>query len=288
MKTNRNYKEKIKKFGPQRERIHEIIFEAETWEGKLFDVILIIAIILSIFIVSIETVPYYHENYGTLFYVLEWIFTIFFTVEYVLRLYCVYRPWKYALSFYGIVDLLSILPTYLSIFFGGAQSLMMIRALRLLRVFRIFKLGNISSQGNFIISSLKASKEKIFIFLFFITVCIAVFGSIMYLVEGHRNEQFESIPKSIYWAIVTLTTVGYGDIAPITPVGQFLASIIMILGYSVIAVPTGIVSSEMVRSNSDEEEIYNEACRFCSREGHSSDAIYCKYCGEKLHGEDHD
>jgi len=288
MKTNKNYKEKLKQFRPQRERLHEIIFEAETWEGKLFDVILIVAIFLSIIIVSMETVPYYHNNYGTLFYILEWIFTLFFTVEYLLRLYCVYRPWKYALSFYGIVDLLSILPTYLSLFFGGAQSLMMIRALRLLRVFRIFKLGNITSQGNFIISALQQSKEKIFIFLFFILVCISVFGSIMYLVEGQNNEQFESIPKSIYWAIVTLTTVGYGDIAPITPIGQFLASIIMILGYSVIAVPTGIVSSEMIKFDTNIEDLYNEACRFCSKEGHASDAIHCKYCGEKLHGDNHD
>ncbi len=284
MKTNKSYKERIKNFNPTRERIHEIIFEAETKEGKLFDIILFIAILLSVLAVALETVPTYSKVYTTIFLVAEWFFTIFFTVEYILRLYCVYRPKKYATSFYGIVDLLSILPSYLSLILPGhLQSLMIIRALRLLRVMRIFKLAGLSSQGNFIVKALNQSKEKIAVFLFFIVIAISIFGSVMYVIEGGSNEAFDSIPRSIYWAIVTLTTVGYGDIVPTTVLGQIVAGMIMILGYSVIAVPTGIVSAEMVTESKREEEIYNEACRYCSKEGHSSEAIHCMFCGELLH-----
>jgi len=279
------YRNKIENFPDRRERIHEIIFEAETKEGKLFDVVLLGFILLSVLIVAIETIPSLSPRWGTTLFVLEWVFTIFFTIEYVLRIYCVYRPWKYITSFYGIVDLLSILPTYLSLFIPQANTLMVIRALRLMRVFRIFKLAAYTSQGAFIVAALKESRQKIVIFIFFIMLTISIFGSVMYVVEGGQNEAFASIPISIYWAIVTITTVGYGDISPITPLGQFLAAFVMIIGYAIIAVPTGIVTSELVKQTKV-EDIRLESCRYCSKEGHDHDAIYCKYCAKALKLED--
>lgn len=270
----------------KRDKLHEIIFEAETTAGKAFDITLLIFIVFSVVTVMLETVPSLHNEYGTLFLYLEYLFTFVFTIEYILRLYITRKPMKYAKSFYGVVDLLSILPTYLSFFIVGSQSLMMIRALRLLRVFRIFKLGTYMSQGQLIIDSLKESRRKIFVFLFFILVAVCIFGSIMYLIEGGINESFDSIPRSIYWAIVTLTTVGYGDISPITPFGQIIASIIMVLGYSVIAVPTGIISADLINESYNntkpDEQLSTEVCRYCSSEGHDQDALHCKYCGEKL------
>ncbi len=272
---------------PTKEYLHRIIFEADTPAGKFFDVALLVLILLSVLVVMIETVPSYQEKYGSIFLVLEWIFTIVFTVEYLLRLYCVYRPIKYATSFYGVVDFVSILPTYLSFFLSGYHSLMVVRGLRLLRVFRIFKLTQFLSEGQIIISALRASRAKIAVFMFFILVMVSIFGSLMYLIEGNSNEGFDSIPRSIYWAIVTLTTVGYGDISPSTAFGQFVSSIIMIAGYAVIAVPTGIVSAEVIKSSkTEEEEILTTSCRYCSQEGHDMDADYCKYCGEPLR-EDH-
>lgn len=263
-----------------KEKLHEIIFEADTPTGKLFDEILIVAIVLSVLIVMLESVVHYETVFGELFYILEWIFTILFTIEYIFRLYVVYRPIKYATSFFGIIDLLSILPTYISVFVVGAQSLLVIRILRLLRVFRIFKLGHYLDSSQVIINALKASKAKITVFLSFILVMVTIIGSVMYLVEGGQNDSdFTSIPRSIYWAIVTLTTVGYGDITPVTEFGQFLSAIVMILGYSVIAVPTGIVSAEMVNPK---KKINTQACRFCGREGHDDDALHCKYCGELI------
>jgi len=278
-------KRKKKDFSPFRERLHEIIFEADTREGKLFDVVLLIAILASVIIVIIESVPSYNEKYGQLFSILEWVFTIFFTIEYATRLYSVYRPMKYAKSFFGIIDLMSILPTYLSLIFAGTQSLMIIRGLRLLRVFRIFKLANFLSQGQVIMVALKASRAKIFVFVVFILIMVSIFGSIMYLVEGSSNEKFDSIPRSIYWAIVTLTTVGYGDISPDTPFGQAIAAIIMISGYAIIAVPTGIVTAEAMQhaQNLKDKNVTTQACRYCSKEGHDEDADYCKYCGEALY-----
>ncbi len=287
MKFNKKHKEKLVTFSPRRERIHEIIFEAETREGKLFDIALLFFIVLSIIVVFLETVPSL-KKYDSLFYGLEVIFTIFFTIEYLTRIYCVYRPWKYITSFYGIIDLLAILPVFLELFLPtvGFHSLMVIRSLRLLRVFRIFKLANYTTQGMIIVQALKDSRSKMAIFTYFVMLCIVIFGSIMYVVEGGSNPNFDSIPRSVYWAIVTLTTVGYGDISPITPLGQFLASVLMILGYAVIAVPTGIVSNELIKQQDDEEEIRLEACRYCSREGHALDAIHCKYCGEKLNDDE--
>lgn len=265
-----------------RGRIHEIIFEADTPEGKRFDIILLIMILTSVLVVMIETVPRFAQ-YVRYFEIAELIFTIFFTIEYILRIYAVRKPSKYIFSFYGIVDLLAILPFYLSYFFVSGKQLMVVRILRLLRVFRIFKLVNFLSHGNVIVQSLKASRNKIAVFLYFILLVVTVFGAVMYMLEGAQNEAFDSIPRAMYWAIVTLTTVGYGDISPVTPLGQAIASIIMILGYSVIAVPTGIISAEMANNMSKKNmPLSTQACRFCSEEGHDYDAKHCKYCGEIL------
>jgi voltage-gated potassium channel len=276
-----------KKFSPTREKIHEIIFETGTKEGKFFDIALLICITISVFAVILETVPDYQAKYSTFFTVLEWSLTIVFTIEYALRLYAVRKPIKYATSFFGIVDLISIIPTYLSFFLVGSQSLMAVRALRLLRVFRIFKLTQFMSQSSMIKQALLASRAKIFVFVFFIVIMVSIFGSLMYLIEGAAGSGFDSIPRSIYWAIVTLTTVGYGDIAPSTPLGQFLASLIMISGYAIIAVPTGIVTAEALKvTKTAVKEMNTETCRYCAKEGHADDAIYCKYCGETLNSEE--
>ncbi len=265
-----------------KEQIHEIIFEADTTLGKIFDVALLIIISASVLVVMLESVSYIQRDYEDLFFVLEWIFTIFFTIEYLLRLYCVYKPMKYATSFYGVVDLLAILPTYLSLLLpGNTHYLIVIRAFRLIRIFRIFKLGHFMKEGNIIIKALKASRAKITVFLTFVMLLVIIIGAVMYLVEGGSNEAFSSIPRSIYWAIVTLTTVGYGDITPQTELGQLLSAVVMILGYAIIAVPTGIVSSEMISAD-DDHPSNTQACRFCGREGHADDAVYCKYCGNIL------
>ena len=263
-------------------RLHTILFEADTPLGKTFDVILLICIALSILFVNLESVPSINAKYSSFLYTMEWVLTIFFTIEYILRLYCSYKPKSYALSPYGIIDLLAVIPTYLSLFIVGTHSLMIIRALRLLRVFRLFKMVGFMNQGTFIITALKASRDKIFIFLFFIFLMVNILGSMMYLIEGGENSGFDSIPRSIYWAIVTMTTVGYGDISPVTSAGQFLAAIVMVMGYAVIAVPTGIVSSEMVAGKKSAKDITTQVCVHCSREGHDADAVFCKYCGENI------
>lgn len=296
---------KKKEYSPTRERIFEIIFEADTPLGKWFDIFLIIAIIASVLIVMVESIESINDRLGRLFRILEWVFTALFTIEYVLRLYVVHHPWKYALSFYGIIDLLSILPSYLSYFFVGAQSFMVIRAIRLLRVFRIFKLVNYSKDAQHIIQALKSSRRKIFVFLTFVMLLVIIFGSVMYLIEGTQpNSPFDSIPRSIYWAIVTLTTVGYGDISPNTSFGQFLAAIVMLLGYAVLAVPTGIVSSEMTKEkkngkkngkkkkkhrlrSQDLPHLNTQVCSECLFEDHDDDAYFCKICGTPLHDHEH-
>ena len=269
------------RLNPTREKIWKIIFEADTPNGRLFDIILLVAIIASVLVVMLESVRELNETYRHLFYYLEWVFTIIFTIEYALRLYVVRKKIKYALSFFGIIDLLSILPTYISLLVTGTQYLLVIRALRLLRVFRIFKLGKYMKEADVIVAALKASRSKITVFLLFVLIVVTIMGSIMYLVEGERNPTFTSIPRSIYWAIVTLTTVGYGDIAPQSAIGQFLSSFIMIMGYAIIAVPTGIVSSQFIRERPFSKQ-NNFACRTCSNEGHDNDAEYCKYCGDHL------
>jgi len=263
-----------------RNRVHEIIFEADTPAGKAFDVALLVAIVASVLVVLLETVPAYHDRYGKLFYALEWVFTIFFTIEYLFRLYSIYRPWKYATSVFGVIDLMAILPTYLSIIFPGSQSLLVIRILRLMRVFRIFKLGHFLAGGAHLTKALKASRPKITVFLLFISLMVTIIGAVMYLVEGGlEGSNFTSIPQGIYWAVVTLTTVGYGDITPQTALGQFLSALVMIMGYGLLAVPTGIVSVELFKTSSD---ITTQACRYCGKEGHDEDAVYCKICGERL------
>lgn len=273
--------DKEKEINETREIIHEIIFEADTPAGKWFDIILLVCIVGSVFAVMLESVPSIDAKYHLVFEIFEWGFTIFFTIEYILRLYAVIRPMKYALSFFGIIDLLSILPSYLSIFLPHSESLMVIRAIRLLRVFRIFKLAGFVSESFVIIRALKASRKKIFVFLFFILLMTIIMGSVMYLIEGPESG-FDSIPRGIYWAIVTLTTVGYGDISPHTNLGQFLAAIVMILGYAVIAVPTGIVTAEFANEKNKPVQTNTQACRYCSAEGHDDDALFCKNCGEEL------
>jgi voltage-gated potassium channel len=266
-----------------RSRIHEIIFEAETPAGKAFDVVLLAMIVLSVLIVSLESVDSLSERFRSLFFYLEWGFTLLFTLEYLLRIYSVSKPWNYISSFYGIVDLLSILPTYLSLIVSGSQYLITIRALRLLRVFRIFKLGSYLGESQVLISALKASRTKITVFLGGVLASVIVVGSTMYLVEAEADSGFTSIPRSIYWAIVTITTVGYGDIAPATALGQFLSAILMIMGYGIIAVPTGIVSVEIAQAHDQAMRKANTvSCENCARSGHDSDAEYCKYCGQPL------
>jgi len=261
-----------------RNTLYTIIFEAESPAGKLFDEILILAILLSIIVVMLDSVNSIAFRYGDLFYTLEWIFTILFTVEYFLRLICVGRPIRYATSFFGIIDLLAILPTYLSLMLPGSQYLLVIRSLRLLRVFRVLKLAQYIGEADLLIKALRASRRKITLFLFTVLTLVVILGSLMYVIEGAESG-FTSIPRSIYWAIITLTTVGYGDIVPETNLGQALASIIMIIGYSIIAVPTGIVTSEITFAS---KYLGGKVCQNCSFEGNDSDANYCKRCGAKL------
>ncbi len=270
-----------------RDRVHEIVFEADTRTGKWFDIGLLVLIVLSVIVVMLESSEDWYNQYGAIFDVLEWIFTIIFTVEYVMRLWVTIRPWKYALSFYGIIDLIAILPSYLSYFLAGSQYFVIIRILRLLRVFRIFKLGKFLTEGDQLRRALIASRNKITVFLFTVTLLVVIIGSVMYLIEGGENQGFSSIPRSVYWAIVTLTTVGYGDITPQTSVGQFLSAVVMILGYAIIAVPTGIVTSEMLGPDSESNYTNTQVCRYCAREGHADDALYCKYCGGRLNEENY-
>ncbi len=261
-----------------KETLHEIIFEADTRSGKLFDIVLILSIILSVVAVMLDSIGEINKQFGKELYVIEWFFTILFTIEYFLRIYAVGKPSKYITSFYGVIDLLAIAPTYLSLVIPGSQYLLVIRILRVLRVFRVLKFVQYISEAALLKQALHASKRKIIVFLFFILTSVVILGSMMYLIEGADNG-FTSIPRSIYWSIVTLTTVGYGDISPQTPLGQVLASIIMILGYGVIAVPTGIVTSEMTILK---RRTKTQACPQCSLEGHDDDAEFCKYCGARL------
>ena len=260
-------------------RLHEIIFEADTPAGKLFDVLLILSIVVSVALVMLDSVSGIRQSYGDLLYIGEWVFTILFTVEYVLRLYSVGRPLSYATSFFGVVDLLAILPTYLSILIPGTQYFMVIRLLRVLRVFRVLKLVQYVSEARVLMQAMRASRRKITVFLFVVLTLVVIFGSLMYIIEDPQSG-FTSIPRSIYWAIVTLTTVGYGDISPQTGLGQTLAALIMVIGYGIIAVPTGIVTAELVQSY--KKSVSTQSCPHCSAEGHDPDAEFCKYCGSML------
>lgn len=264
---------------PRQQIIHEIIFEADTKSGKWFDIALIASIIMSVVVVMLDSVLTIHDQYGRLLFGLEWFFTILFTLEYILRLYAVDRPLNYARSFFGIVDLLAIMPTYLSLFLPGTQVLIVIRALRMLRIWRILKLVNYIQEFDQLRQALIASLHKITVFLTAVVCLVLILGSFMYIVESSEHG-FTSIPRSVYWAIVTLTTVGYGDISPQTGLGQFVASCVMILGYAIIAVPTGIVTVEMAKVKSS--SLTTQACPSCLKEGHDRDAIHCKYCGVLL------
>jgi voltage-gated potassium channel len=260
-------------------RLHEIIFEADTRAGKLFDIILIVSIVSSVLVVMLDSVAAFQNLYGAYLYGVEWGFTLLFTIEYILRLLCVKKPVKYAVSFFGIVDFLAVLPTYASLLFPGSQYLTVIRILRVLRVFRVFKLVQYIGEASTLTRALLASQRKITIFLMTILTLVVIFGSLMYMIEGAENG-FTSIPRSIYWAIVTMTTVGYGDISPKTNMGQTLASIIMILGYAIIAVPTGIVTFELNRAG--QKEVSTQACPECMSQDHDADAVFCKSCSARL------
>ncbi|AFD07590.1 ion transporter [Solitalea canadensis] len=260
--------------------LHEIIYESGTFKGKLFDVCLLIAICLSVVVVMLDSVPGIHQKYGNLLYSFEWFFTILFTIEYILRLICIRKPMAYAVSSIGIIDLVAIVPTYISFFVVGSQYLLVVRALRLLRIFRIFKLWHFMDESRFLISAIYASLRKISIFMLFVIILTIIIGSLMYLIEGGENG-FTSIPQSIYWAVVTITTVGYGDISPATAVGKLLATMLMLCGYAIIAVPTGIVTTEMAFRNRNKLG-EKRVCGNCNKEGHEVDAKYCKFCGSEL------
>lgn len=263
-----------------RARLHEIVFEADTLAGKTFDVSVLVCIVASVVAVVLESVTSIRLRFGDELRMLEWIFTVLFTLEYLLRLAAVQRPLRYAFSFFGLVDLLSILPSYVSLLIAGTQTLLVVRALRLLRVFRVFKLGHFLGEAQVLMIALRSSRAKITVFMGTVVVLTLLMGSIMYLVEG-PSYGFTSIPRGVYWAIVTLTTVGYGDLSPKTDLGQAIAACVMIMGYGIIAVPTGIVSVEIAAATRAQRWT-TQACPNCSRDGHDHDAEYCKYCGAHL------
>lgn len=262
-------------------KIHEIIFEADTTAGKNFDIILLILIILSIVATMLETVAPIKEKYGSFLVLIEWVLTGIFTIEYILRIYSSKKPFKYIFSFYGLVDLLSIFPTYFAFFNPSAKSLAVIRSLRLLRVFRVLKMGQFVNASNTLSVAIKQSRNKIFVFLSTMVIIVFIVGALMYVIEGKNGSGFNNIPVSIYWAIVTVTTVGYGDIAPITPLGQFFASVLMITGYAIIAIPTGIVGASVMKAEKS-SEISTQICQHCHKEDHRAGAMFCYNCGEKL------
>jgi len=289
-------------FSPARRRAYEVIFEHDSPAGRAFDVALIIAILASVGAVVLESVGSIRADHGPLLRQLEWGFTLLFTAEYLLRLWCVSRPLGYARSFFGIIDLLAVLPTYLAVLLPGGQVLAVVRILRVLRVFRILKLGQYVGEARLLGAALRASRVKITVFIFTVLTLVVVLGSLMYLVEGRQPDSgFSSIPVSMYWAVVTLTTVGYGDVAPVTPLGQALATVIMIMGYGIIAVPTGIVSVELAQATREEvrraaeaaqaalatgrpSPSGAEACPGCGWRHHDADAVHCKRCGAVLPG----
>ncbi len=264
-----------------KQKLHEVIYEADTPGGRLFDVILLLVIVFSIVLVMLESVKSLNARYSDWFYIAEWGITVLFTLEYILRIISVKRPKSYIFSFYGIVDLLSTIPTYLTFIFGGQNLFLAVRALRLLRVFRILKITRYVGEAHKLKSALRNSRPKIMVFLFTVLILCIIMGTVMHLVEGEGGG-FDNIPISIYWCIVTLTTVGFGDIAPVTPAGQAIASVIMILGYGIIAVPTGIVSAEYTRSTEDPIPTNTQICPACGEDHHFDGSEFCHNCGNKL------
>ncbi len=263
-----------------RKKLHEIIYEADTPAGKLFDIILLLLILVSIFVVMLESVNELQVKYGVLFNIIEWIITILFTIEYILRVVTVKAPLKYIISWYGIIDLVATLPKYLGLFIGRSEVLLVLRSLRLLRVFTILKLARYVSASNDLAKAISASKAKIGVFISTVLVLSLILGTVIYLIEGNADSGFTSIPRSLYWVIVTMTTVGYGDIAPATPLGQFFASIVMIMGYGILAVPTGIVSSEF--NDIKNQKSNTQVCSECHESNHNDKAKFCHQCGENL------
>jgi len=264
-----------------REKLYTIIFEAETPAGKLFDVVLIWAILISVVIVCLESIKSFKLVYGEILFIIEWCFTILFTVEYFLRIISIKNPLNYIFSLYGIVDFLAILPNYLAPFFTGLNSLVVIRSIRLLRIFRLFKLTRYMGEAQVLQKALASSRHKITVFLFVVFTIALFMGSVMYVVEGEANG-FTSIPKGMYWAIVTMTTVGYGDLAPVSDLGQTLASILMVMGYGIIAIPTGIMSVEIANATKGTSNQTTRTCPNCLHEGHVMEARFCRMCGSKL------
>jgi voltage-gated potassium channel len=267
--------------GSLRLAVYTIIFEADTRAGRAFDIGLIAAILASVLVVILDSVQSITARYGGAFDVLEWFFTLLFTVEYLLRLWCVRHPLRYATSFFGIVDLLSVLPTYIAFFVPEVHALIDVRMLRLLRIFRILKLGAYVSEFRFLGDALLASRRKIVVFIGFVLVTVTVLGTLMYVVEGPENG-YTSIPVAIYWGITTITTVGFGDITPKTDLGRFIASMMMLMGWGILAVPTGIVTAEMTARRAGRQPVTTRTCHECLTEGHDADALYCRHCGKPL------
>ena len=265
-----------------RDRLFTVVFEADTPAGKTFDIVLLLLITVSVVVVMAESIPSVQLRFGRGLKIAEWILTGLFTIEYILRLCIVGKPLRYATSFYGVIDLLSILPTYLGLLIPDTELLMVVRALRLMRIFRVFKLSPFIREGMAIVLALKASARRILVFLSFVVLLSIVLGTVAYVAESRVNPEFSSIPQSVYWAVVTITTVGYGDVSPVTVMGKFVATLIMLLGYAIIAVPTGIVSVELSRSATKDRH-HTQACPNCSQEVHDPDARYCKSCGHSLH-----
>ena len=262
-----------------KQRINIIIQGVNTPMGKLFDIILLFIILLSVLLVMLESVTSYDEEYHNLLVICEWVITVFFTIEYILRIYSSRKPWQYITSFYGIIDLIAILPMYISFFYVGSKVLTVVRALRLLRLFRVLNLAQFTGSASQLKLAVTASRAKVLVFVYFIIIISVLLGAVMYTIEG-EEAGFTSIPTSIYWCIVTLTTVGYGDITPLTPLGKMLASFIMILGYGIIAVPTGIVTAEM--ANLPKNKLNHEKCPNCGTSDHRVTAKYCFKCGQTL------
>ncbi|MEE4283602.1 MAG: ion transporter [Pseudomonadales bacterium] len=266
-----------------KDSVRTVIFEAGTPAGKAFDMAVIVLILLSVGAIMLDSVDAINAVYGDWLYVAEWVFTLLFTVEYALRLWCIQNTWRYARSFYGVIDLICILPTYLSLWFAGSQYFLVIRVLRVLRIFRVLRMVRYVGEAELITQALVASRRKITVFVASVLCLVVIFGSLMYLIEGGRGGGFSSIPNSIYWAVSTMTTVGYGDITPQTPLGRALATVIMIMGYGIIAVPTGIVTLELNEAN--RRAANTRTCPHCSAEGHLREASYCWRCGEHLYRE---
>jgi len=265
-----------------REKIKVILYGTDTIMGRMFDLVLLGLILLSVLLVMMDTVQGISQRFHTQLLIFEWIITVFFTIEYILRIISIQKPVKYIFSFYGIIDLLAVLPMYLSIFFPGASILSVVRALRFFRLFKILHIPQISHQSSQLREAIEASKEKILVFIYFVLISTIIIGTVMYLVEG-KESGFSSIPMSIYWTIVTLTTVGYGDISPQTPLGQFIAAFVMILGYGIIAVPTGIVTAEFAKSSLKNNVVgTKKTCKKCNSQLHFDNARYCYECGTEL------